>query len=228
MLGRCVTAILAIVLASLAAPAGAQVADTPALGLRQHDGFFLQLQPGPAYLHLGYTDEESSIGHRINVGGPGFGLNVALGLALTENLVVFGEGVYQFASSPTAMDAGRAAYEHEVSSVAFINVGPGAAYYFGGSGFFLSGSIGMAVSKEEGDDSWSYWSNDYYVEVATPYSAESTGLGVRAGGGKEWWIGDQWALGVAANLFYASLDSDRPVSSVNARSIALSLSATYN
>lgn len=202
---RRLAAILAAALSSFALPAGAQVVDAPALGVRQHDGFFAQIQAGPAYLDLNIPDLD------VATHGMGFGLNIAIGGSPSKNFVIFGEMIVQSVSSPKIEIEGTEYDSVDSAALSFTSIGPGVAYYFGESSFFLSGAIGLA---------------DATFETAEA-SAGADGIGFRLGAGKEWWVGDQWGIGLGANFFYASL-SDEGSTDVRATSFALNLSATYH
>lgn len=205
-MARCVAALVFVALSSLAVPAAAQTVEAPVPGVRQHDGFFLQLQTGPSFLSVSQDDVDMTIG------GSGFGFNLAIGGSPIENLVIFGELVSQVAMSPT-LELGGEEFESDDSvSLSLASIGPGVAYYFGKSNFFLSGSIAMAQATLE-------------TELG---SSGASGVGFRLGAGKEWWVADQWGIGVGANVFTASLtDDENDDVDLGATSFALNLSATF-
>ena len=204
-MNRCLAALFAAALSSLALPAGAQVVEAPAPGLREHDGFFLQLQTGPAFLDVSQD--------RIGVGGSGFGLHLAAGGSPIENLVLYGEVFTQWATRPTLEVDGEEFESDDSTSLSLTHFAPGVAYYFGRSNFFLGGSVGWTEAE---------------LEVGSR-QAGASGVGVRIGAGKEWWIADQWGLGVGANFFTASLADDEDEDArLNATSFAVNLTATFH
>lgn len=206
-MSRRLAAVVSAALASLAFPAAAQTIEAPAPGIRRHDGFYLNLQTGPAYLALSQDSADMTIS------GTGYGLNVAVGGSPVENLVIFGEVISQVALGPT-LEVGGEEYESDDSvSLSFAHIGPGLAYYFGESSFFLSGSVGLAQAALESNVG----------------KSGAQGVGLRLGAGKEWWVGDQWGLGVGANFFTASMtdDSNEEIE-LGATSFALNFSATFH
>lgn len=213
---RLASVCLAAALVALAAPAGAQEAApvplaptmpaAPAVsaGVHEHDGFFLQIQTGPAFLDM--TDSEDIA----TISGGGLGLSIAIGGSPMKNLVIFGEVISQAALNPT-LELGGETYEAKKTvTLTFTNVGPGLAYYFGDSNFFVSGSAGLAQASLESDTE----------------TYDASGLGLRLGAGKEWWIGKQWGIGVGANVFTATVTDEDDVD-WSATSFALNLSATF-
>lgn len=188
-------------------PAGdTRVIDGPAPGVRQHDGFFLNLQAGPSYLSLSLPDGS------MEIRGPGAGLYVAIGGTPIENFVIFGEIVGQSATSPELKLDGVVYDSNDSVSLSFSQIGPGAAYFFGESSFFVSGSIGFADATLE-----------------TPSGkASGSGWGFRIGAGKEWWIGEQWGLGLGAHFLKSFLKDDDNSDELGGTSFGLNLSATFH
>lgn len=119
MFRRIFAAATACALLLLAGPTMAQEPST-APGVREHDGFFLQLQYGGGYLNL--SDTQASLN------GAGTGLNVLVGGSPVTNLVIFGEVFAQMAFSPTLQRGGRSYASDDSTKLTFTNIGPGLAY----------------------------------------------------------------------------------------------------
>jgi hypothetical protein len=64
------------------------------------------------------------------------------------------------------------------------------------------------------------------VEVDGSETSTDLGYGLTLTGGNEWWVSDNWGLGVATQLFY----SDVPDGDTNLTTLALSVmfTATWN
>jgi hypothetical protein len=137
---------------------------------------------------------------------------VAVGGSPVENLVIFGEVISMAAASPTVEIDGEEFETDDNVSLSLTNIGPGIAYYFGPSSFFLSGSVGLAKATLETGGS----------------KGGASGVGIRVGAGKEWWVGDQWGIGLGANIFTASLaDDEDEDAELSATAFSLNLSATF-
>ncbi len=138
-MNRVLASLAVAALTSVAVPAVAETTvATP--GVREHDGFFAQIQGGPAFLSL---SEDST---DMTLDGPGFGLAVAIGGSPVRNLVLFGEVISQAAVAPTLEVGGEEIESDDSVTLSFTSIGPGAAYYFGASNFFVSGSLGLATA----------------------------------------------------------------------------------
>jgi len=174
-------------------------------GVRKHDGFFLQMQYGGAYQDLSQNDADMSLS------GGGASLSIAIGGTPAENFVIFGEVSAQLAVDPELEMRGQRYRSSQDVSLGFSTIGPGIAYYFGESKFFLSGMIGAARATLEGPTG----------------SVTAGGFGGRFGLGKEWWVSDQWGLGLAANVYRAAV-TDSVDAELSTTAFALSFSATYH
>lgn len=173
-------------------------------GVHQHDGFFLQMQYGAGYQSL------SQDGVDLTLSGPGGAFNLAIGGAPSTNFVIFGEVFGQSAVAPTLEYRGEELESDSDVSLNFVGMGPGAALYFGES-WFVSGTVAFAKATLEGPGG----------------KADATGVGVRLGLGKEWWVSDQWGLGLAGN-YYSAAVSDEDGYDLSSSNFTLSFSATYN
>jgi hypothetical protein len=134
---------------------------------------------------------------------------VAVGGAIVPNLEFFAEAISQVTFDPTVEVEGREYETVESASLSFSSVGLGLAYYLGESNIFVSSSVGRATATAESDYG----------------KGKASGIGLRLGAGKEWWVDDQWGLGLGANLSYAFLWDD--LYDYSALALGLNFSATY-
>ena len=192
------------------APALARAdAPTPDPTARRHVGFFLRMDLGVGYL----GSSAVAGGVETSVVGLSIPFGIAIGGAVTENLILAGDlwGVSGF--SPT------------------YSVG-GTPTTVGASGFGMGG-LGVNVT-------WYLMPANVYLS-ATPSlggvrwtrggetSSGRLGFGLKTGVGKEWWLGDHWGLGVAAWLLLgvnSGNGADPPTWTTVGGSLAVS--ATYN
>jgi hypothetical protein len=137
-------------------------------------------------------------------------VNFAAGGAVAENIILHFDATGVITSNPsvgnTSMTSG---------GLTTYLVGVGAtAYVF--SNFYLTGTIGIARTRFESN--------------GKPYETDN-GYGVNFMIGKEWWVSENWGLGVAGQLIRTSCP-DSAVSGArfnfNTTSIGALISATYN
>ena len=168
----------------------------------QHLGPFFRAEVGPAYTWASFTDKQMTFG----ANGPGIFFDIAGGFAPIENLVVYGEF-----TSYTILDA-----EETVKNGSNLNLnlgtqvlgpgqnrttstdnkfftlafGPGAGYYIMPLNLFIGGSLQLNFPK--GD----------LVKAA---DGEQPGLGVAINFEvtKDFWVGDDLAVGVNTRFTYA-------------------------
>ncbi len=199
-------AVLGAVAALIATAAQAQQAP----GVHQHDGFFLRLDAGLGYLE----SKETVAGTEAKVSGGGGEFGLAIGGALTENLILGGHLFALVASNPTVSNGGVSSSTSD-SSWGLVGLGPQLTYYFMPANVYLSGTLALTrvTAKQGGADA-----NSEY------------GGGLQLAVGKEWWVSDNWGLGVAGQLFGST---NKANSSSNAPTLstwgaAVAFSATYN
>lgn len=166
-----------------------------------HDGFFLRLAPG-----IGWN--ETSNNSLTLSGASGF-FNVAIGGAVSQDLILHLDVSAVSTSDPKV--SGGGSYTNSSTSL----VGLGATYYLP-SNFYLTGAFGMAKSKNTSGG----------IEGST-----DSGLGVNLMVGKEWWVSDDWGIGIAGQFLYTSCPDKQTGGykpDVKSTSIGLLFSATYN
>jgi hypothetical protein len=150
--------------------------------------------------------------------GESFGL--ALGGIIAPNLALFGTLNVTGLSDPNEALRGAAQGTQHGVDVSLAGFGAGLAYYLEPLNLYLSGALeGMAFSMQ-----------DTTAPAGTPTRNSKGGLGFQAMVGKEWWVTDNWGLGVAAELLLSSMKDDPAESSdtFSATTFALLFSATYN
>jgi hypothetical protein len=194
-------------LAGLGAPA---LADGP----RQHRGFYLNMALGAGAASMRSDEADASVR-----GGAG-SLWVAVGGALTENLILYGELFGQGMDDP---DVDGTPIDSAAVSASLAGIGPGVTYYFMPLNLYVSGTIALVGGSVQIEDELE---DDGRSERRT-----QAGLGLGLAVGKEWWLSGNWGLGVAGRVFGASMEDDDIVggdSTWRAGGFALLLSATYN
>ncbi len=157
---------------------------------REHDeGFYLRLAPGFGSA----TSKVEEGGDSLEIGGAAGVFDVAVGMTVSPNFIVHAN-VGAFAVIDPTFKVNGVDFETTDVTFTLSMFGAGVTYYVGESNIFLSGSVGAA-------------------SLGIEYEGESAnsdlGLALQASVGKEWWVGDKWAIGVAGVVNYHSVnDSD--------------------
>lgn len=169
-------------------------ADTPALntatepGAEQHDGFFLRMITGPGGLGAAVATEGQD---DISFGGGGEMFELSIGAAVTENLILhadfLGAGTRSL-DGQTERDVELNLGDHELT---MGGLGGGVTYYWMPHNVYLSGSV-MAMAAELTDKTGA----KDRAALSVDYGALA-----RLVVGKEWWVSDNWGLGVALSVY---------------------------
>ena len=112
---------------------------------------------------------------------------------------------------PTVTQGGNV-WTQNGQDLMLASLGAGLAYYFP-INFYVAGSL-LATQ----------WELD---ESNTQVAESKFGLGLGALLGQEWWVSDNWGLGIAGQLTVASM-KDRSSQKWDALSFAVLFSSTYN
>lgn len=174
---------------------------------RTHDGFLLRLSAGP-----GYGETSIDPGEKIKMSGASGDMNIAIGGIVAPNLAVHGTLWGWLVSGPDVEVGSESGTANDANlSVSFF--GGGITYYFMPINIYVSPSIGAAVgSIEEGN---------------TTYETD-TGFGLDLTLGKEWWVGDGWALGAAGAYSWHSVGEPNVDDKWSGSAFGVRFSATMN
>lgn len=182
----------------------------------RHDGFFLRIATAPAAIG---TRIEYANGDVHDIGGNGLQTELAIGGSIAENLVLHADFLASAAFEPTGeFNGARFDYDdHEALGVAAFGIG--LTYYIMPYGLYLSGSL-ISTSVEVVDTD----NGDELIESVD-------GGGIKLMFGKEWWVSDNWGLGLAASV-YGSEGHGKTINGedvdVSTGAAGLLFSATYN
>ncbi|MGD8861605.1 MAG: hypothetical protein PVI30_16470 [Myxococcales bacterium] len=188
---------------------------------QKHEGFYLRLSIGLGWGRM------SSEGHllpdvdELDLTGGGLGMSIGIGGALTDNLILHGDIYQATIFTPNVEvdgvdygDADELAEDFGIGDEARIaGLGVGLAYYFMPVNIYVSGSVGFGQAIFE----------DFRGDV----DGSNLGLGLDVLVGKEWWVGNDWGLGVAGQFVYLSTDDD-VLGDIDATAFNVLFSATYN
>ena len=177
--------------------------DHPAPGRYSHDGFFLRLTLGFGAGSVGNSDVRWS--------GPSMGMGMAIGGSIVENLALHADFQNTLILSPTQdIDGVESTFEGDLQ---LSSLGIGATYYFMPIDLFLSAALGLGMTSFENNAGQQY--------------DTGAGLTLNVLVGKEWWVGSEWGIGVAAQLLAMSV-KDRIDGRLTSGALNLLFTATYN
>lgn len=191
-----------------------------------HDGFFLQFNVGPSGQDWTIKDPPTLRGviDEMNVSGTGAQIDISVGAALTEDVIVFGQVSVNTMIAPklTLKGGSISASERadEDVSASTVGLGVGLQYYLMPAGIYLAGSVlsvQLQIAQDENGDGIS----------EDPRGSEK-GLGFQFRLGKEWWVSEEWGLGIAASYLRASIPEKGGNEDWAVNNFALTFTATYN
>ncbi len=191
-------------------------------GVHQHDGFFLRLVPGFGYSQISLSLPDDMLPEQFKgkdafsfSGGLTLANSIQIGGAVSDNVIIFGES-----GGVTITNASVKVFDEEVDdpgdvSILFGGIGPGITYYFMPDNIYISVTILANITN---------------VDMEGSKLAESDiGFGFNFMAGKEWWVGEQWGLGVSLYFRYGShSDKDVEDMTISGYSFGALFSVTYN
>jgi hypothetical protein len=175
---------------------------------REHDGFFLRLQPGIG-VTKGWTERPN-----LRLSTSTLNLSFDVGGVAARNFVVFGR-VYLAAPTRPTVDTAGGTTELVRWGGYLGGLGAGVSYYFADN-FFATGAL--TLSRQ-----------GFYQAQGAGFDLDSSvGTGLHAGIGKEWWVSPNWALGVSLELLGGYLPDLERSSHWRVGGGVVQFSATYN
>jgi hypothetical protein len=160
---------------------------------------------------VGYWRARSD-GLQKTVDGVGIALDVAVGHAIIENLILFGELMVSLHPE----SAHSSARDDDTMVAGLFGFGAGVAYYIMPAHVYFSGTLAVLTQPDD--------------RRATPTPPDlGTGFGGKLAAGKDWWVSTNWSLGVAAELVLADLEGrDSPKPSWLLTTFSMLFVATFN
>jgi hypothetical protein len=181
-------------------------------GVHEHDGFYLNLGFG-----LGYNKMSADFeGTDRTIKGGGGTFTLKLGGNVARNLIIFGNLFANVAVEPTLEEGGDEVDLEDVNA-GVRGLGVGLAYYLDNNLFF-SGTLAAAQLAAQYDNGTS--EDDDETDFGPTFVGEI---------GKEWWVSDNWGLGLAGQVIVGSM-KEKDNSDITWTTVAagLNFSATYD
>ena len=179
-------------------------------GIHEHDGFFLQMDLGVGAM----SSKASSGGIDVELSGTAAQFSLVLGGVVAPNFIVGGHLWGVTVSSPDVKVNGSSLGSVSDSSIGLSGVGLNLTYYFMPINIYVSAtpSIGVLTAKQGGSS----------------YDTKN-GFAFRLAAGKEWWVSDNWGIGLNLQFAHSSNEdkgTNPPTWATNWFGVAFS--ATYN
>lgn len=195
---------LAVLLA--AGPARAQA---PRGAAHTHDGFFLQMDLG-----LGGMRTSAEQGGTEVKGSGGAGeFSIGLGGALTRNFILAGQ-LWGVSLPDPSIEVNGVHMGDASGSVSLGGIGVQLVYYFMPVNLYVS--VTPSLTQLTFDD-------------GTTSEDTEVGFGMKLAVGKEWWVSDNWAIGVNGQFAFSTNDSKvAGYPSWGTGWLGVAFSATYN
>lgn len=198
-----------VALAVLLAAGTAQAQESRS-GVHTHDGFFLQMDLGPGW--LGTSAEQG--GTELDLSGGAGQFSIGLGGALTRNFILAGQLWSVAVADPTVEVNGNEVGEAD-ATLSLTGIGVQLVYYFMPLNLYLSATPSITwLSIDDGAAS----------------GDSEAGFGMKLAVGKEWWVSDNWALGLNGQFAFSSNDDSEEAGAPNWDTIwvGAAFSATFN
>ena len=191
---------------------GAVAATSAQAQVHAHDGFFLRLDLGGGYLE--HSSPTNSVLGDMKVSGGAGSFGVAVGGAVAENLILAGHLYSSAISNPSISYSSGASGNTSDTTMSMVGIGPELTYYFMPVNLYVSGTLAAtrlhsSTNGQDGDSDW--------------------GVGMRLALGKEWWVSDNWGLGLAGLFSWSSnKDQGAGAPTISTWGLGVAFSATYN
>jgi len=175
-----------------------------------HDGFYLNFQLGAGY---GETNLEEPGDDDFIMDGTTGVFRIKAGYAILNNFVIYGiYGVFNV--DEPDYEYGSASGTMNNTTLTYYDYGVGLCYYFMPINIYISAD--MASSKGR-------------LEINNIKSDTEWGASFTLSVGKEWWVSDNWGLGIAFIISAASMDDSGDSNATISHSFyGLAFTATYN
>lgn len=168
----------------------------PDPGARRHDGFFLRMAAGPSYTYLNVSENDQDPTYSLS--GFGGALDISIGGSLMPGLILAGSLNAGWVNEPKltakadASVAGEGTQTDKQLSVFMLSL-LADFYPRPEQGFHFGGAFGFGGSELQDR-------RTNRTSVVQP-----GGVAASLHAGYEWWIADEWSIGVMGRLTYVYL-----------------------
>lgn len=175
-----------------------------------HDGFMLRLSIGVGYESLTLDD---GVGTELKLSGIGAGSSIGIGGMVAPNLAINADIFASSVFSPNGSRNGADLGSVDDTSITLVGIGAGITYWLMPANVYIAGAVGLAQAT---------------IDVEGQSVDADWGLGIDVVVGTEFWVGDEWGIGVAGQLIWANVPTVTDASSASWLAFNILFSATYN
>lgn len=186
-----------------------------------HDGFFMSFALGLS--HQGFNYNYSKIDAELESSGDAANYQIKLGGRIADNLLLHFTLIDEVSQSIIEPTYNEELYSEEFpetygdNNINLLIMGFGSTYYFP-LNIFLTASLGISTFELQGKHS----------DPSTILSSSKLGFAFQISAGREWWVSENWALGLSLNFIHSSAKDKGNSGDMSSNSISISLTATYN
>ncbi|HTA93659.1 MAG TPA: hypothetical protein VK745_28970 [Polyangiaceae bacterium] len=196
---------------------GMVIAGTASADPHTHDGFYFRGATGFGYVSSSYSVSGSALtAPSATLGGVGIGFDAWFGGSPIPGLAIGGGLTGYDVPSPSAKSGGvsQSFDGHLTLSVVALF---GDYYFDPTKGLHLEALVGYGVLSAQASD-------------GTTSTNDPTGLALGVGFGNDWWVSDEWSIGVLGRFIYAPLSysADGVTQKYSTITPALMATFTYN
>jgi hypothetical protein len=185
-----------------------------------HKGLYLSVTGGLAFgaITLNATNSTFST---LEANGAGFQYDIKIGAIVSEeeNLILSFDAIGRAISAPSWTLDDTAVYSTSSVSASDAMYGIGITKYFMPSNMFVSGTFGLGK---------------FQIDYANSKVTSHSGFAFQLKGGKDWWVSDDWELGISVGLAHIAADDQSDPSNpsysgtLSTIKVFVGLSVTYN
>ena len=185
-----------------------------------HKGFYLSATGGLAFGAITLNATNSTF-NTLQANGTGFQYDIKIGAVVSEeeNLILSLDAIGRAISGPSWTLDDTAVYSTSSVSASDAMYGIGITKYFMPSNMFVSGTFGLGK---------------FQIDYANSKVTSHSGFAFQLKGGKDWWVSDDWELGISAGLAHIAADDQSDPSNpgysgtLSTIKVFVGLSVTYN
>jgi len=188
-------------------------------GIHEHDGFYLRMLLGAGYAEL---VEKNVLGSDLKFSGTTVPFRFQIGGPISKNFIFYGEFGFASQTNPEMEWMGQSGSSSDVT-VSVGDLGLGITYYLMPVNIYFSLSTLYSSVQLE------------YNNLKSDSEIQFDNInGINVMVGKEWWVGTQWALGIALYGYYSDMHIQTSIEGINYEyftrnfSVGVMISATYN
>lgn len=190
-----------------------------AQGARAHEGFYVSAGFAPAWGDINQSVSNGPYANATFGGTTGLQLDARIGGAITRNNILSFDISSRAMVNPTVTADGQSGGTGGNFSVGDAIIGLGFTHYFEPTNTFISVTLGQG---------------SFTLTYNGTSGTSEKGFGYIVRGGKEWWVGRRWGLGVVGGFAHLSAnDQSDPynpgyASTFTTTRIFVGFSATFN